>query len=390
MKIRRIAGKQAEFMAPASFAQALIDRGLSVGKTPKSGEYSVTAGWLKANEGDELVDAILAGRKINTMITTFIDGHVFGHTVNGRIHCEFVQLKDGEGGTGARFSSRNPNLQNIPARDEELAPLVRGLFLPDEGDDWERHDQSQMEYRLMVHYARGQGAAEARDQYRTNPETDFHKLCAEMLGADPNDHILRKRVKNANFAKTYGAQAPRLAATFGCSLEEAQEFVRVYERKLPFTKTTFEAVQRAAGERGYIRSILGRYARFPLWEPTDNSRRKKKDRKPALPREAALAAYGSSISRAWTHKALNNLLQFSNADYIKKSMVDIWEAGLCDVGVLGAPLLQVHDELDYSVPRTARGNEAVREAKRLIEVAIPLRVPVMVEAQRGLTWGECT
>ena len=388
-RIRRLAGPKAELMAPASFADALLQRGLPVGRTAKSGQYSITSAWMKQHAGDELVDAIQAGRKVNTIITTFIDGHIFNHAIGGRIYCQFKQLKDDEGGTGARFSSANPNLQNIPARDEELAPLVRGLFLPDEGESWERHDESQMEYRLQVHYARGVGAKEARQKYHDDPETDFHKFCAELLHADPEDKVLRKKIKNTNFAKSYGAQPPKLAQTFNCSLQEAIDFVKLYEEKLPFTVTTFNAAQEAAQRQGFVRSVLGRYARFPLWEPADNPRRKMEQRSRALPREAAEAAYGLRLVRAGTYKALNNVLQFSNADHVKKTMVDIWEAGICAPDVLGAFLLQVHDELDYSVPPTAQADEAVREAKHLMENAIPLRVPVLVEASRGKDWGEC-
>ncbi len=388
-RVRRLAGPKAELMAPDSFAQALVDRGLNVGRTPKSGQFSITKDWLKANAGDELVDAIQAGRKVNTIITTFIDGHIFNHAINGRIHCQYKQLKDDDGGTGARFSSNAPNLQNIPSRDEELAPMVRGLFLPDQEEDWERHDMAQAEYRLQVHFARGTGAKEARQKYIDDPSTDFHKFCAEMLGANPEDKLIRKRIKNTNFAKSYGALAPKLALTFGCSVEEAQAFIKIYEEKLPFTKTTFDACQAVASQRGFIRSVLGRYARFPLWEPADNSRQKMAFRKRALPREAAEAAYGNLLVRAGTYKALNNLLQFSNADLTKKSMVDIWEAGLCGVTTLGPFLLQVHDELDYSVPRTRIADEAAHEAKHLMEIAVLLRVPMLVDAQRGENWGAC-
>ncbi len=388
-RFRAIAGPQAEFMAPDSFVKALLDQKLIINKTAKSDQYSITRGWLEAHEGNDLVDIILAGRKINTTINTFIEGHVFNHVIKGRIHCEFVQLRDGDGGTIARFSSRNPNLQNVPSRDEEIGPLVRGLFEPDEGEDWERHDQSQMEYRLQVHFARGRSGEAARELYRSNPKTDFHKFCADMLGVDPEDKVLRKRVKNTNFAKSYGALAPKLATTFGVSISEAQKFITTYEEKLPFTKATFEAAQKAAQDNGFVRSILGRYARFPLWEPRSNAFTKRKDRKPALPHERALAEYGKDIIRAGTYKALNNVLQFSNADYVKKTMVDIWEAGLCAPDALGPFLLQVHDELDYSVPRTAKGDEASKEAKRLMEVAVPLRVPVIVESERGENWGKC-
>lgn len=388
-RVRRLAGPKAELMAPDSFAQALVDRGLPVGRTAKSGQWSITKGWLTSHAGDELVDGILEGRKLNTIITTFIDGHIFNHAINGRIHCEFVQLKDGDGGTGSRFSSRNPNLQNVPSRDEELAGLVRSLFLPDEGCDWECQDQSQMEYRLQVHYARGVGAREAREKYINDPSTDFHKMCAEFIGIDPEDKSQRKQVKSLNFSKTYGALAPKIALQFGCTLDEAKAFIAKYEAALPFTVTTFNDAQAAAQKNGFVRSILGRYAHFPLWEPTDNFKQKREFRQSPLPRARAEAAYGDKIIRANTYKALNNILQFSNADYTKKTMVDVWNAGLCTSDNLGAFLLQVHDELDYSVPRTVKGDEAVREAKHIMETAIKLRVPVMVSSKRGPTWGSC-
>lgn len=389
-KMRRMAGPQAELMAPDSFADALVDRGLPMVKTAKSGRYSITAAWMKAQAGDELVDAIQAGRKVNTIINTFIDGHVLSHAIKGRIHCEFVQLKDGDGGTGARFSARNPNLQQISSRDDRLAPLVRGLFLPEEGETWECQDQSQMEYRLQVHFARGEGAREAREKYINDPTTDFHKLCATMMGVDPEDARGRKNTKAVNFGKTYGALAPKLAQTMGVSIDEAKAFVRKYEAALPFTKTTFDAAQAAGAKNGFVRSILGRYGRFPFWEPADNARTKQEFRKPGLPYERALAAYGDKLVRAGTYKALNYILQFSNADYTKKAMVDIVEAGLCEPDALGIFLLQVHDELDYSVPKTERGLEAAREALHIMETTITLRVPVVVNAKRGLTWGDCS
>jgi DNA polymerase-1 len=168
-------------------------------------------------------------------------------------------------------------------------------------------------------------------------------------------------------------------------LPEAQSFISLYERRLPFTKVTFDMASQRAQENGFIFSLLGRRARFPLWEPSDNGRIKRHLRKAALPREEALAAYGSRIVRANTYMALNRLLQLGNADQIKKAMADIWEAGICDV--IGPLLLQVHDELDTSTPRTPAGREAAEEVRRLMEVAIPLRVPVLVNMAIGPNWG---
>lgn len=385
-KFRHFVGDQAELMAPDSFAAALVERGLPVPKTKSTKKYSITKPWLKRFETDAAVSALLNGRAVNTIINTFINGHILGHHVNGRIHAEFHQLKSDEGGTIGRFSSSNPNLQNISARDKVWAPIVRSLFLPDEGDEWERHDQSQMEYRLQAHYAVGPGAAECRESYIKDPKTDYHKLAATMMNIDPEDEVERKRVKNINFAKGYGAQAPRLADLMNCSIREAEEFIKRYESALPFTVETFKKAQRTAAEKGYITSILGRRGRFHLFEPSNNSRMKRDQRKPPLRHDAALKLYGPGITRANTYTALNNLLQFGNADYTKKVMVDVWESGCSKV--LGAFLLQVHDELDYSVPKTRLGDEAAKEARHIMEHAIKLRVPVLVDAKRGENWAK--
>ena len=106
-----------------------------------------------------------------------------------------------------------------------------------------------------------------------------------------------------------------------------------------------------------------------------------------LPREAALAAYGSSMQRSMTYAALNRELQGSAADHIKKAMVDCWEAGL--QSALGAFLVTVHDEQGASVPRTPAGREAIAEVNRIMETCIVVRVPVLADASVGPNWGEC-
>ncbi len=106
-----------------------------------------------------------------------------------------------------------------------------------------------------------------------------------------------------------------------------------------------------------------------------------------LPRAEALKKHGQRIVRAFTYAALNRVLQGSAADLMKKATADIWESGICDV--LGPPLVTVHDELGVSIPRTPAGDRAALELKRLMEVAVPLSVPVIAELKRGASWGEC-
>jgi DNA polymerase I-like protein with 3'-5' exonuclease and polymerase domains len=390
-EMRRWSSPAAELMAPESFAQHLTARGIKVPMTPKSKKPSVTKGFLEAHAGDPLIDAIAAGRRVNTIINTFLDGHILGHQINGRIHCEFKQLKDDGGGTIARIAAANPNLANVPARVDDrddpeapLASLVRSIFLPETDCDWQRDDMSQIEYRLLAHFAVGQGAEEIRQRYKEDPKTDYHKLCAEMCGIDPEDKYRRKQVKGINFAKGYGARAGKLALLIKCSVAEAEDFIKLYETKLPFTLATFNAAQRWAEKNHYVTSILGRRQHFSLWEPVNNWT----DNKPPLRREEALQEYGPNIRLYKSYAALNRKMQSSNADIMKKAMVDAWEAGICDV--LGPYYLTIYDELDTSIPRTPAGDEAGRELTRIMEQAVKLKVPVLVERERGATWGDCS
>jgi DNA polymerase I-like protein with 3'-5' exonuclease and polymerase domains len=387
-EVRHYAGPRAELLQPETLVQALRDRGIEVpltnGKKPIP---SITAPWLDhyAKLGDPLCAALRRGRQVNTVITTFFDG-LEQFIVNGRVHPLFHQLKGDDEGTIARFSCTLPNLQNQPARDEELGPLCRRNFVPEVDCVWESNDYSQIEYRFLAHYALGDGADECRRQYNEEPKTDFHKLVATWLGVDPEDKIRRKRVKNTNFAKGYGARAPKLAETFGCSVEEAQDFIDEYDAKLPFAKTTFETMQRVATNRGWIKTIMGRRRRFEMWEP---ARFSEGGRRPGLPRARALAEYGEPLKRAKTYAAMNACFQGGAADLMKKGMVDAWEAGVFADDALGPPHVTVHDELGNSVPATARGEEAAVELKHYLETAIELRVPVLVSTKRGANWGDC-
>jgi len=357
-----------EIWAASSLAAYCERKGISYPRTAK-GQPSFTKAWLEKH-----LPEIAAARRIDKACSVFFDGYM-GKAVNGRIHCEFHPLRGDRGGTvSGRFSSSNPNLQNIPSRDPELGPLIRSLFIPEEGCLWAKLDYSQIEYRLLAHYARGEGADAVREAYRRDPRTDFHARVAEMSGLD------RKSAKGLNFGMIYGQGLLTTAQTLGVSVEEAQAFREQYFKDAPFVKFTFDWVSRVASRRGWIRSIGGRYHRFPYWEPMDAHDAG------WLPREQALRKWGHRIRRARTHKALNALLQGSAADIMKMAMVQIWESGVCDV--LGAPHLTVHDELDFSMPDTPEGREAIAEVKRIMETCIELQVPLVVDVELGPSWGE--
>ena len=332
--------------------------------------------------------AVAEGRKWEKVRGTFIEGHL-GHAINGRIHCEFNQLRsDGRGTISGRFSSTNPNLQNIPARDPELGPMIRSLFLPEPGEQWWRMDWSQIEYRLLAHYAVGESGKRLRKRYNTEDDVDFHFICGDMAGLDASNDYIRKKVKNVNFGVVYGAGVETTAATMGVSVAEAEEFLTNYHEDLPFARDTQRHVMNKATQRGYIFTLLKRRARFPLWEPAEYKGSKKTRNLKPLPRDQAVEKWGSNIKRAFTYTALNRLLQGGAADLMKKAMVDIWESGVCDE--IGPPGVTVHDELGWSAGLSERELTAMREVRNIMETCIELSVPIKADVEYGPNWGHMT
>jgi DNA polymerase I-like protein with 3'-5' exonuclease and polymerase domains len=395
-ELKRIAGPKAELMEPLSFYQALEARGIPVPRTEKTGQPSVTAPMLGRYASDDLVKAILNGRKLNTLVNTFLDGQILGQLVGGRVYPTWNQLKDDDKGTIARLSGSFPNLQFIPSRDqewqeEELAHFVRDLFLPEDGEETQRADYSQIEYRFLVNFAVGKGAEDARELYKKDPKTDFHLMTMKMLGIPASERKLAKgkKTKITNFAKVYGAQVPQLASQMGCSNEEAEEFVKQYNKELPFVEETMNKAQWWAQKRGFVTTILGRRRRYPFWGP---KRYKKESGQPVFRDQAEAAKhYGGAwrIERVGCFTALNGKMQGSSADLIKTAMVQIEEAGLTSPSVLGPTQMTVHDELVNSIPKTKAGDEAGKELVRIMERAITMIVPIVVEADRGKSWGAC-
>jgi DNA polymerase I-like protein with 3'-5' exonuclease and polymerase domains len=332
---------------------------------------------------------IIEVRKLLKYRDTFVRGYIFGMQINGRIHGQFHQLKGDENGTvSGRLSSSLPNLQNIPARDPEWGPRIRALFIPEGGEEWVRHDWSQIEYRFLAHYAQGKGADIIRDRYGADPETDYHEMTLDLVapaaGWDISTPPLRKQrrkpVKNINFGLAYGMGENKLAADLGLDHAAAADLFSAYHSAVPFVKHTYNLASNRAKDAGFIKTILGRRARFELWQDA------RKWNSVGVARDEALTRYGPDIVRAYTHKALNRLLQGSAADMMKVAMVKIHESGV--PSVLGCPLLTVHDELDHSAPTSAAGREAVAEVKHIMETCLPLKVPVIADEESGPNWGQ--
>ena len=353
--------------AAAEVERVAKKRGLSY-PTTTTGKPSFRSKWLEEN-----LPEIAECRKLTKARDTFIRSYIMESHVHGRIHGQFHPLRSDDSGTvSGRFSSSTPNLQNIPARDPELGPLIRSIFVPDEGHDcWASFDYSQIEYRMLVHYGAGESADLARSQYRTDPSTDFHEFVSTLTG------VPRKEAKGINFGLVYGMGERALASNLGRELAEVKPLFDQYHNTFPFVKDIYNLASQRAASRGYIRTFAGRYARFPVYEPTGSH-----DGTEFLEYEQALEKWGPKIRRAFTHKALNRLLQGSAADLIKMAMVAIDGAGLLEEVPM---LLTVHDELCFSVPLGKK--EVLEEIERVMTSIPGLRVPLLVDAEFGSSWG---
>jgi DNA polymerase I-like protein with 3'-5' exonuclease and polymerase domains len=361
--VKKETGVDTQIWAARSIAQVFEKLRLPFDRTEKTNSPSFTKNFLQ-NHPHPIVQKIARAREINKAHTTFIDT-IIKHEHKGRIHAEINQLRSDVGGTvTGRFSYANPNLQQIPARNKELGPLIRSLFIPEEGHTWGCFDYSQQEPRLVVHYAALDGlygVNDVIDAYK-NGEADFHQIVAEM--AD----IPRSQAKTINLGLFYGMGKNKLQAELGINEDKAKSLFKQYHNRVPFVKTLMDSVMRKAADNGRIRTWLGRRCRFNLWEPNQYGIHK------ALPHDQALAEHGPGIRRAYTYKALNRLIQGSAADMTKKAMVELHKEGI-------TPHIQVHDELDISV------NNNADKIKEIMESAVNLEVPIKVDYEYGKNWG---
>lgn len=329
-----------------------------------------------------LAEAILEHRRITKVRDTFVKSYILDKNVDGRVHCSFHPLRsEGSGARSGRFSSSDPNLQNIPVR-TELGKRVRACFAA--RILWRKADYSQIEYRMLAHHAVGEGSDEIRRAYNENPDIDYHELTTELVYKFTGIRLPRRNIKNINFGLIYGMAEPRLAATLGLSLAEGRQLFANYHAAAPYARATMEAAANEVHRFGYVSTVLGRKSDFNRWGP-----------KRYAPGEsdrtytAAVEKWGVyNIERSRTHKALNRRLQGGAADVMKKAMVAAYEAGLFHEDACGIPLLTVHDELDFDDLNDPRGLHW-DEFRRVMESAVPdLRVPVRIDMSTGPTWGE--
>lgn len=322
---------------------------------------------------------ILQIREYRKLLDTFVDGQFVDMQYNEHIYtCLYPSKRDGSGGTvTGRFSSANPNLQQVPAH-SEWGKQTRSIFIPEDGMYLGAFDYKQIEYRLFTHFAQGEEGKAAQQLYHENPQLDYHEMGQKMMGWwYPDDEWANKEarhmMKRLSFGNLYGLKAKTFSEHFkwdllkshpNCKqsdlLQLAQNLQTEYQTKVPFIKVTNEAIMKVGQRRGYVMTLSG-----------------KRQRMPPNPSKGGDDAY----------KLINYLVQGSAGDVFKKGVcVDAYEAGVFNVLV---PHLMVHDEMVFSIPDTKEGYEACVALKDCMANAYPLKVPLGVDTEIGEDWGHC-
>jgi len=389
-KIKHLTGREPDIWSSDSIAKMFDAGGHDYPRTPK-GAPSFRKDWLETHPW-EAAKALVDARRMAKFRGTFVEGYILEGNVNGRIHTQFHQLRGEGGGTvSGRFSSSTPNLQNLPIRDPELGPLIRDIFVPEEGQRWWKVDWSQIEFRLAVHYAsklRLRGVGTVVNKYHADRATDYHRFTAELTG------LPRATAKSINFGIVYGLGLEALSNQLNISQEDAQVILNQYHNELPFVKPLYTDVMWHARRTGVIKTLSGRHRRFPKWTKGFHSDGPSQ----AWSEEEMIGKYGRDVVvgargklpggeyRAYVHKALNALLQGSAADIMKMAMVQIEASGV--LSSLGAPHLTVRDELDGSLPETPEAKEALKELMHIMETCVQLDVPLLADLAVAESWGK--
>ena len=380
LEVKKETGLEPQIWAARSIAKVFDKLKLDYEVTAKTKAPSFTKNFLQEHK-HPIVNKIAKAREINKAHTTFIDT-IIKYQHKGRIHADINPIRGDSGGTvTGRFSYSNPNLQQIPARNKQLGPMIRSLFIPENDHKWGCFDYSQQEPRLVVHYAAtkfkgDEEVTEIVERFQNNT-VDFHQTVADMA------NISRTQAKTINLGLFYGMGKAKLQAELGLSTkDEATKLFNKYHDSVPFVKDLMDAISRDGSAFGYIKTFGGRKCRFNKWEIAEWNNGKFTAPMSKADAEAAYyekypKATKPNIRRAFTYKALNKLIQGSAADMTKQAMLNLYREGI-------VPHIQIHDELDISV-------ESKEQAKKIIEImeeAVILKIPNKVDYESGNNWGE--
>ena len=360
-KIKDMAGFELNPNSPKQLSAYLYDKlGLKGAKKNKSG-YSTDEDTLKDlrityPEYDSLISSILKYREINKLYSTYTL-NMLEYAKDGRIHTEFKQTGTATG----RLSSSNPNMQNIPQKGE-YAEILRSSFVAKKGCKLVSLDYSQIELRILAHLSHDENLIKA-----FNENKDIHTMTAQKIfhlsSADEVTHDIRRIAKAVNFGILYGLSSFGLARDTKVTRKEAQSFIDGYFALYPKVKIFIDEIIKQTREKGYCSTILGR----------------KRNIHDIMSRNANIRTRAERM-------AVNAPIQGSAADIIKLAMIKC-DKYIKENSIDAKCILQIHDELIFEVNENIV-SEFTDIMKNIMESAVSLSVPLLVNAETGDNWGQ--
>lgn len=342
--------------SPSQLGEVLFEKlGLKSGKRGKNGKYSTNADILeKLAEEHPVAGKVLKYRFFQKLLSTYIDGLRPYIDKNSLVHTTYNQTITATG----RLSSANPNLQNIPIREEEGREL-RKMFVPREGHIFIDADYSQIELRLLAHFS---GCKELVEAY--NEGKDIHSITASQVFGVPLNEVtskMRREAKAVNFGIIYGISEFGLSRNLGISFSTAKEYIAKYFATYSAVKDYMNSNVEFAREHGYVSTLTGRRRFIP-----------------------EIKSANVNLRQFGERAAMNMPLQGSSADIIKIAMINVYNR-LKKEGLKSKLILQVHDELVLDCPE-CEAEKAADILKFEMENAVKLAVPLTVEVHSGKNW----
>ena len=359
-EIYREAGEQFNILSPKQVGDILFERMKIVDKPKKTktGQYVTSEDVLESLRADhKIVDLILKYRGLKKLLGTYIDAlPQLVNPATGKIHTSYNQTVTATG----RLSSSNPNLQNIPIRDED-GKEVRKAFIPEPGCKFFSADYSQIELRIMAHLSGDKNMIEdfrlGHDIHAATAAKVFHKRIEDVTKTE------RSKAKTANFGIIYGISAFGLAQRMGVSRTEAKELIENYFKTYSGIKNYMDHSIEEAREKGYIETVLKRKRYLP-----------------------DITSHNATVRGFAERNAINAPIQGSAADIIKIAMIAIYRRFRKE-GIKSTMILQVHDELNFNV--VAGEEEKVRGIViEEMQNAWPMSVPLIADCGWGTNWLE--
>jgi DNA polymerase I len=357
----QLAGQEFNLGSPKQLSEILFEH-LNLPtdqKKGKSGHYSTDSDVLEGlvYQGHQIAEYLLAWRQYNKLITTYT--RLLPEKINpktGRVHTSFGLTIT----TTGRLSSSDPNLQNIPIRTEE-GRLIRKAFIAAPGYKLVSFDYSQIELRLLAHIA---NISELKEAFHHNQ--DIHTLTASHVLGISVDQVTseqRRSAKAINFGIVYGISAFGLSNQLGVSKSQAQGYIDAYFQRYPGIKAYMESTVQHARAHGYVTTLLGHKAYIQGLED----------------RNYAVRNYAE-------RQAINAPIQGSNADIIKKAMIQIFDQ-ITKHQLSARMLLQVHDELVFEIP-DENVNAEIPIIKNIMESTVKISIPIVVDYGAALNWAD--